>query len=102
MQINQTSTARSTSTGSTANSGSSTGATAAGATTSDQMAKLSSNYTTFLKLLTSQMKYQDPMQPMDSSQFTSQLVQYSQVEQQISTNDKLDKLVSAQNSNQIQ
>ncbi len=60
--------------------------------------KLTSDYTTFLKLLTTQLQNQDPTSPMDSAQFTQQLVQYSQVEQQIKSNEKLDALISAQNS----
>ncbi len=55
---------------------------------------LSANYDTFLKLLTSQLKNQDPLSPMDSNQFTQQLVMYSQVEQQISTNDNLSSLIA--------
>lgn len=58
--------------------------------------KLSSDYTTFLKLLTTQLQNQDPTSPMDSAQFTQQLVQYSSVEQQIKANQKLDSLVSLQ------
>lgn len=54
---------------------------------------LSGNFETFVKLLTTQLQYQDPLQPMDTTEFTDQLVKYSQVEQQISTNSKLDKLV---------
>ncbi|HTN12854.1 MAG TPA: flagellar hook capping FlgD N-terminal domain-containing protein, partial [Acetobacteraceae bacterium] len=53
------------------------------------MAQLSSNFSTFLTLLTSQLKNQDPTSPMDSNQFTQQLVMYSQVEQQIDTNSNL-------------
>lgn len=60
--------------------------------------KLTDDYTTFLKLLTTQLQNQDPTSPMDSSQFTQQLVQYSQVEQQIKSNQKLDTLISNQNS----
>lgn len=60
--------------------------------------KLTDDYTTFLKLLTTQLQNQDPTNPMDSAQFTQQLVQYSQVEQQIKSNQKLDKLISNQNS----
>lgn len=60
--------------------------------------KLTSDYTTFLKLLTTQLQNQDPTNPMDSAQFTQQLVQYSQVEQQIKSNEKLDALLAAQNS----
>ena len=56
--------------------------------------ELSSNFSQFLKLLTTQMQNQDPMNPMDSSQFTQQLVEYSQVEQQLNTNTKLDNLTT--------
>jgi flagellar basal-body rod modification protein FlgD len=55
---------------------------------------LSANYDTFLKLLTAQLQNQDPLSPMDSNQFTQQLVMYSQVEQQISTNDNLSSLIA--------
>ncbi|MGD9965980.1 MAG: flagellar hook assembly protein FlgD [Hyphomonadaceae bacterium] len=56
--------------------------------------RLSDNYDTFLVLLTAQLQNQDPLAPMDSTQFTQQLVQFSQVEQQIRTNEQLDGLVS--------
>jgi flagellar basal-body rod modification protein FlgD len=55
---------------------------------------LASNFQTFLTLLTTQLQNQDPTSPMDSNQFTQQLVMYSQVEQQIDTNSKLDSLIS--------
>ena len=55
---------------------------------------LSGNFQTFLKLLTTQLQNQDPTSPMDTNQFTNQLVMYSQVEQQIGTNDKLDNLIN--------
>ncbi|WP_395646332.1 flagellar hook assembly protein FlgD [Terricaulis sp.] len=54
---------------------------------------LSDNYDTFLVLLTAQLQNQDPLAPMDSTQFTQQLVQFSQVEQQIRTNEQLEGLV---------
>jgi flagellar basal-body rod modification protein FlgD len=57
---------------------------------------LSQNFDTFLTLLTSQLKNQDPLSPVDSNEFTQQLVQYSQVEQQIQTNDMLTKLSDQQ------
>jgi flagellar basal-body rod modification protein FlgD len=60
---------------------------------------LSDNYNTFLKLLTTQLQYQDPTNPTDSSTFTQQLVQYSQVEQQIKTNDQLTSLVDVTKGN---
>jgi flagellar basal-body rod modification protein FlgD len=55
--------------------------------------RLSDNYDTFLLLLTAQLQNQDPLAPMDSTQFTEQLVQFSQVEQQIRTNEQLQSLV---------
>lgn len=55
---------------------------------------LSSNYTMFLKLLTTQLQNQDPLSPTDSTTFTQQLVAYSQVEQQIKTNDNLSTLIT--------
>jgi flagellar basal-body rod modification protein FlgD len=56
-------------------------------------ARLADNYDTFLVLLTAQLQNQDPLAPMDSTQFTQQLVQFSQVEQQIRTNEQLESLV---------
>lgn len=56
-------------------------------------ARLSDNYDTFLVLLTAQLQNQDPLAPMDSTQFTQQLVQFSQVEQQIRTNEQIEGLV---------
>src|SRR5690242_4628418 len=53
---------------------------------------LAGNFNTFLTLLTSQLQNQDPLSPMDSTQFTQQLVQFSQVEQQIKTNQNLESL----------
>jgi flagellar basal-body rod modification protein FlgD len=59
---------------------------------------LSQDYTTFLKLLTTQLMNQDPTAPMDSSQFTQQLVQFSSVEQQIAANQKLQNIIDLQNA----
>src|SRR5579872_5072114 len=61
--------------------------------------QLSSNFSTFLTLLTTQLKNQDPTSPMDSNAFTQQLVMYSQVEQQIDTNTNLKSLISQGSSN---
>ena len=55
---------------------------------------LAATFDTFLKLLTAQLQNQDPLSPMDSAKFTEQLVQYSQVEQQIAGNTKLDALAA--------
>ena len=60
----------------------------------DARAKFGSNFDTFLTLLTTQLKNQDPLSPMDSSQFTQQLVQFSQVEQSINANQNLENLIS--------
>ena len=59
-------------------------------------AMLASNFETFLTLLTSQLKNQDPLSPVDSNQFTAQLTQMAGVEQQLLTNELLKSLVSAQ------
>jgi flagellar basal-body rod modification protein FlgD len=61
---------------------------------------LAQNYDSFLKLLTTQLQHQDPLSPMDSSQFVSQLVQFSEVEQAIATNSNLENLIKIENSNQ--
>ncbi|MCC4242814.1 flagellar hook assembly protein FlgD [Stappia indica] len=71
-------------------SGGSGGAT----TTSSSLTALSNNYELFLSILTTQIQNQDPLNPMDSSKYTEQLVQYSSVEQQIKTNDQLGDLLS--------
>ncbi len=64
-------------------------------------ATISETFDSFLKLLTTQLRYQDPTSPMNSTEFTSQLVQFSQVEQQLEANDKLDSLIGLQGASQI-
>lgn len=64
--------------------------------TSQQRVTLAEDFSQFLKLLTTQLQNQDPLAPMDSTEFTNQLVQFSQVEQQINSNQKLDSLVALQ------
>jgi flagellar basal-body rod modification protein FlgD len=59
-------------------------------------AMMASNFETFLTLLTSQLKNQDPLSPVDSNQFTAQLTQMAGVEQQLLTNDLLTGLLDAQ------
>src|SRR5919106_3225301 len=63
-------------------------------------ATLASNFTTFLQLLTTQLKNQNPLDPLDTNQFTQQLVQFAQVEQQLKSNDQLATLVSLQQTAQ--
>lgn len=55
----------------------------------------SMDYGAFLKLLVAQLKNQDPSKPMDSTQYMSQLAQFSQLEQSISLNTKLDELLTS-------
>lgn len=64
--------------------------------TNNALGQLSEDFSQFLTLLTTQLQNQDPMAPMDSTEFTNQLVQFSQVEQQINSNQKLDNLVALQ------
>ncbi len=60
----------------------------------DRKTSIAQDFDTFLRLLTTQLANQDPLSPMDSNQFTQQLVQFANVEQVIATNTKLDTLVS--------
>lgn len=62
--------------------------------------KFAEDFDSFLTLLTTQLKNQDPTKPMDPSEFTSQLVQFTGVEQQINTNAKLADLLAAQQATQ--
>lgn len=64
----------------------------------DSAASLADNFDTFLNILTAQIQNQDPLEPMDSSQFTEQLVQFSGVEQQIKSNKSLEALLAASNA----
>ena len=62
---------------------------------------LSETFDNFLVLLTTQLKNQDPLEPLDTNLFTEQLVQFSGVEQAIKTNAKLDQLIAQQGTNQL-
>jgi len=57
--------------------------------------KINADFDMFLKLLTTQMQNQDPLDPMDTAQYTQQLVQYSQVEQSIEQTKTLKEMLSA-------
>lgn len=66
-------------------------------TSSNSLSNTSSiagNFDQFLLLLTTQLKNQSPLDPMDTNQFTAQLVQFAGVEQQLKTNDTLGSLLS--------
>jgi flagellar basal-body rod modification protein FlgD len=55
---------------------------------------ISSDFETFIKMLTAQMENQDPLNPLDSQDFATQLATFSGVEQQVKTNDLLGALGS--------
>jgi flagellar basal-body rod modification protein FlgD len=65
-------------------------------------AKLADDFSSFLKLLTTQLQNQDPTEPLDTNEFTNQLVLFSGVEQQLATNKNLEKLVAASSTTGIQ
>jgi flagellar basal-body rod modification protein FlgD len=73
-----------------------------GASSSGSSSALSftSNFNTFLTLLTTQLQNQDPLSPMDTNTFTQQLVSFSEVEQQIDTNNNLQNLIQLQTTNE--
>jgi|HubBroStandDraft_1064217.scaffolds.fasta_scaffold111138_1 flagellar basal-body rod modification protein FlgD len=62
--------------------------------------QIAGNFTEFLGLLTTQLQNQDPMSPMDTNQFTQQLVEFASVEQQMNTNTNLQTLVGLQQTAQ--
>lgn len=81
---------------STSNSSSS----AAAAANSLANTQIAGNFQSFLQLLTTQLENQDPLSPLDTNQFTQQLVEFAGVQQQINTNDSLASLVSLQQTAQ--
>lgn len=84
-----------------------TNAVAATPTTPQQSAQkteglgLAEDFDSFLKLLTTQLANQDPLEPLDADQFTRQLVQFSGVEQAIKTNSMLEELVGLVRTDQF-
>ncbi len=62
--------------------------------------QIAGNFTTFLTLLTTQLQNQNPLDPLDTNQFTQQLVQFASVEQQMNMNTQLQTLVSLQQTAQ--
>jgi flagellar basal-body rod modification protein FlgD len=83
-------------TGSTGSTGStsSTGSSSSTGTTGSQT--IAGNFDTFLQLLTTQLQNQDPLDPLDTDQFTQQLVEFASVEQQVNMNTNLQTLISMQ------
>lgn len=65
-----------------------------GSAASASSGMVSSDFTTFLKMLTTQMQNQDPLNPIDSTDYAVQLATFSGVEQQVHTNDLLNALLT--------
>lgn len=81
-----------------------TGTSSTGSTTSksaSSLTQLSSDLDNFLTILTTQLQYQDPLSPMDTHEFTNQLVQFAGVEQSIQQNKNLESLISLQETNNM-
>lgn len=68
--------------------------------TSSAFSQLTDNFDTFLTLLTTQLRNQDPLEPLDTEQFTQQLVQFAGVEQSIQANSNLETLIALQANSQ--
>ncbi|MEX0369534.1 MAG: flagellar hook capping FlgD N-terminal domain-containing protein [Tateyamaria sp.] len=62
---------------------------------------LTSDFEMFLQMLTAQAEYQDPLEPMDSSEYAAQLAQFSMVEQQVLTNDLMQDMLAALGANDM-
>src|SRR5215475_4221535 len=73
---------------------------AATSSTGVDKATIAGNFQTFLTLLTTQLKNQNPLDPLDTNQFTQQLVQFAQVEQQLKQNEQLATLVKIEQAAQ--
>ncbi len=84
----------------TASQASSTG-TATTAVGNLALQSLGTNFNSFLSLLTTQLQNQDPTSPMDTNQFTSELVQFTGVQQEVSTNSNLSALIGLQQTSQV-
>jgi len=68
---------------------------AATITKATDRASIAQNFDAFLLLLTTQLKNQSPLDPLDTNQFTQQLVQFASVEQQLKSNDTLNALLTS-------
>ncbi|CAO4175964.1 flagellar hook assembly protein FlgD [Methylorubrum populi] len=73
---------------------SSTSITSTGTGSTTDTKSIAGNFTQFLTLLTTQLKNQNPLDPLDTNQFTQQLVQFAGVEQQLKTNASLDTILT--------
>jgi len=78
-----------------------TASSSASQSSNNALSSLSSNFGDFLKLLMTQLQNQDPSSPLDTNQFTSELVQFSSVEQQINTNTSLTQLIQLTQAGEV-
>jgi len=76
-------------------------AAAAPPTGANALSKLSGNFNDFLKMLMTQLQNQDPTSPMDINAFTTELVQFTSVEQQINTNTSLTQLIQLTQAGEV-
>jgi flagellar basal-body rod modification protein FlgD len=79
----------------------STAATTASTAATNSLTSLASNFQDFLSMLMTQLQNQDPTSPMDTNQFTSELVQFASVQQQIDTNASMTQLIQLGQSGQV-
>jgi flagellar basal-body rod modification protein FlgD len=86
--------------GTTATSSSSSSSSSASSANALANQQIAGNFQSFLQLLTTQLQNQNPLSPLDTNQFTQQLVEFAGVQQQINTNDSLASLVSLQQTAQ--
>ncbi len=82
------------------NSGTSSGSSSSGTGMTTSSQGIADNFQTFLTLLTTQLQHQNPLDPLDTNQFTQQLVQFAGVEQQLKSNDQLKQLIAIEKSAQ--
>jgi flagellar basal-body rod modification protein FlgD len=74
---------------------------AASTTGTNALQQLGANFSQFLMLLTTQLKNQDPTSPMDTNQFTQELVQFTGVQQSVATNTNLTQLIGLQQGSEV-
>jgi flagellar basal-body rod modification protein FlgD len=82
--------------GTTTSSSSSSSSSSASATNALASQQIAGNFQSFLELLTTQLQNQNPLDPLDTNQFTQQLVEFAGVQEQLNTNDSLSTLISLQ------
>jgi len=86
---------------SSSSSNSASSASSSSSSSSAVSASVQSEYNTFLTILTTELQNQDPTSPLDTNQFTSQLVQFSALEQNLQTNSYLQQMVTNQTQGQV-